>query len=127
MMEMLGPFNSGAAVGGNGVATANATSTVKASGLLNGIRVRYNDSPPAATTVVTIEATGGVLPTRTILTLTNTATSGYFAVRSPEYKADGTATGGYAISPLLADQIKVTIAGANAGDSVDVWLHVIGD
>lgn len=119
-IDAVGPFNSGAGAGGAGVATANATGTQKLTGLLIGFYIRYNDSPPA-TTDVTIEAAGGALPTRVLLSLTDANTSGFFPVGAAQVDTAGAANGQYANLPLVRDLIKVTIAQANDNDSVDVW------
>ena len=125
MIDFIGPINTGAAAGGAGVATANATSTATVTGLLLGFQIRHNDSPPAATTDVTIQATGGALPGRTLLTITNAATDGFFAVRGGAVTtANASITDSAERLPLIRDYIKVTIAQANDADSVDVWAVV---
>lgn len=115
--------SSGTTSGGAGTSTANATSTEEITGECVGFYVKYNDSPPAATTDVTIATSGGIIPDRTLLTITNAATDGFFAVR---YGAVSTAnaaiTNSFEEIPLYRDKIKVTIAQANDGDSVDVWV-----
>jgi hypothetical protein len=124
MLHLAGPFNSGAAVGGNGVATANANSPQRLTGRVVGIYVKYNDSPPAATTDVTIKTVGTspAPPTYNLLVLTDGATDGW---RYPQVQIHTTA--GVAIdaeyTPLVIDDyINVAIAQANAADNVDVWL-----
>ena len=126
MIETL-HINSGAAVGADGAATANATSTHAVLGRLLGAYVQYNDDPPN-TTDVTIETVGtGALPALTLLTLSNLEADGYFPIRhklKDEAGADITFDGtneAYG-EVVLADLVKVTIAGANAGDNVDVTL-----
>ncbi len=125
-MSLIGPLSSGAAVGSAGSATANADSTVRVIGRLVGIYVQYIGSPPGATTDVVIKTVGTspAPPTYTFLTLTDAATDGWFY---PQVQIHDTA--GSAITdestPLLAhDLINVSIAGANAADSVNVWLLV---
>lgn len=121
MLDALGFQGSGAAVGGAGVATANLTGTQALTGMLLGFFVKYNDAPPA-TTDVTIEAIGGPLPTRTLLVLTDKNADGYFpTVRQALDPTGASAAGWFAGQPLVQDKIKVTIAGANAGDSVSVY------
>ena len=117
--------NSGVGAGGAGAATANTTSTAKMTGLLLGFQIRYNDSPPAGTTDVTVDAVGSVLPNRNLLTITNAATDGFFAVRAGAVTtANAAITDSHAPIPLVNDQNKVTIAQANDGDNVDVWAVV---
>lgn len=122
-MQAYGPINTGVAAGGAGVATNNATGDAYLTGKLYGFYVRYNDSPPAGTTDITIAATGGVMPERTLLTITNAATDGFFPVRlSAVSTAAAAITDSNVYAPLVGDKIKVTIAQANNADSADVWV-----
>lgn len=125
MTEFLGPFNSGAAVGSNGSATANTTTAQPINGLVVGVYVKYNDSPPA-TTDITIATSGDQAPAETILTLTDKNTNGWFYPRYTAQTQLGVdlSTANTEI-PLLCDKVKVTIAGANAADNVDVWFKVV--
>lgn len=128
-MKLLGPINSGAAVGGDGVATSNGNSSSAISGRILGVYVKYNDSPPAGTTdvVISTKGTSPRPPSNVILTLTNSATAGWFYPRhivhdeaGTAYKWDGT---NEVYEPVPVDDfINVAIAQANAGDNVDVWL-----
>lgn len=124
MIRLAGPFNSGAAVGNNGVATANTTSTVEIRGYVAGVYVKYNDTPPAATTDVTVATLGTSpnAPSRTILAITDAATDGWFY---PQVNVCSTAAANQAAiwtKIPIDDYVKVTIAQANADDDVDVWL-----
>lgn len=125
-MKMIGPINSGAAAGSAGSATATGTTTHIVSGKVAGVYVRYNDSPPAGTTDATIrtQGTSPACPTYNILALTNAATDGLFLPRKLTDNQAG-AAGTDAFSPLpVHDYIEVVIAGANASDSIDVWLFL---
>ena len=125
MIEAVGPLNTGEAAGGAGVATANDTGDEIVTGELLGFYIRYNDSPPAGTTDVTIATTGGVMPARTLFTVSNAATDGFFPVRLGAVStANAAITDSNVVAPLVRDKIKVTIAQANNGDSVDVWTVV---
>lgn len=124
MISLFGPLNSGVAAGGDGVATNNATSPHVVKGVVRGLCIVYNDSPPAATTDLTI-ATLGTNPgvAETIYYKESSATDGWFYPRTL-FNLNST---GAEIASLYAfiaihDYVKVTIAGANADDSVDVWL-----
>ncbi len=126
-MRTVGPLNSGAAVGADGVATANASSTVPVSGYVVGVCLRYNGAPPAATTDAVVKTVGTTPapPTLTLLSLTDSATDGWRWPRVPIHKAsDGTVIADQYDWPAIDDLINVAIAGANAGDSVDAWLLV---
>lgn len=130
-MKLIGPHNSGTAAGSAGSATANATTTVRISGFLQGVYVKYNDSPPAGTTDVTIATLGTspAPPAVTLLTLTNAATDGWFYPRVQVHSTAGAAatldgTRAMLVPAPIDDFLKVTIAQANASDSVDVWFLV---
>jgi hypothetical protein len=126
MINYIGPINSGAAVGGNGVATANQTSVQVVTGRILGLYVKYNDSPPAGTTDVTIATAGGTAPAQTILTLTNAATDKWVYPRITPQGVTGVDLAALTVLETIPvhDKIKVTIAQANAADNVDVWLLV---
>ena len=122
MTTLYGPLNSGAAAGADGVATANTDSAIVLRGAVLGLYVRYNDSPPAGTTDITIATKGSRAPALTLLTIANAATDGWFWPRVQVHTTAGaaiTATYDYA---AIDDKINVNIAQANASDSIDVWL-----
>jgi hypothetical protein len=126
MTRLIGPLNSGAAAGGAGVATANATSSILVSGLLHAVYVKYNDAPPAGTTDVTIATAASTsnAPAQTLLSIANAATDGWFYPRGQIHTTAGAAIADqYGLLPVY-DKVKVTIAQANAADNVDVWLLV---
>ena len=117
-------INSGAAVGGDGSATNNNTSSHVVTGQICSIGVTYGDSPPG-TTDVTIATAGNNGPALTILTLTNANTSGWFHPRhivDDNAGADITYDGTRVVydKVCIADNIKVTIAGANSPDTAEV-------
>ena len=126
-VRLVGPINSGAAVGKNGVATANASTTTRIIGRVAAVYVKYNDSPPGATTDVVVKALGTSpeAPTYNILTRTDTATSGWFY---PRVQVTDTAGAGiantYDLLPIY-DLVNVKIDQANAADNVDVWLLLV--
>lgn len=125
MIDAIGPLNSGVTAGGAGVSTNNATGTIAITGKLLGFYLRFNDSPPAGTTDTTIQLVNGVLPTRTVLTITNGATDGFYAVRSGAVTtANAAITDSNVQIPCIRDNVKVTLAQANDGDSIDVWAVV---
>lgn len=129
-MRLAGPFSSGVATGSSGEAAANAD-TQLVTGQLLGMYVRYNDSPPAETTDVTIKTKGTApaAPSYDLLALTNAATSGLFLPRKEVVDQAGAAlvfasTDGVPAPIPVADALNIAIAGANAGDSVDIWLFL---
>jgi hypothetical protein len=123
MMRVAGPFNSGIAAGDDGEATATTDTSIRISGWVVAIYVKYNDSPPA-TTDITIKAKGTApaAPSYNLLAVADAATSGWFYPRAQVHDTTGVAiTGEY--TPLLVDDIlNVLIDQADAGDSIDVWL-----
>jgi len=125
MLDVYGPLNSGLTAGGAGASTNNATGGTPITGNLLGFYIRFNDSVPAGTADTTIQLTGGVMPARTVLTITNGATDGFYAVRAGAVTvANAAITDSNTLIPLVRDYIKVTLAQANDNDSVDVWAVV---
>ncbi len=123
---IVGPINSGAATGGAGVATSTGTSANIITGVILSVFVKYNDSPPAATTDVTVRTKGTSPrpPSRNILVITNAATDGVWNPRDTEHTTAAADSGSKVLIPV-EDYIQVVIAGANDNDNVDVWLELI--
>jgi hypothetical protein len=128
MIETIGPFSSGVATGGAGVATNNQTSTVIVHGKVLAIDVVYLDSPPA-TTDVTVATSGSRCPAKTLLTLTDGNTDVTKYPRAQVHNTAGTAltydgTRVVAEPIPVDDYVKVTIAQADAADYVNVFITV---
>lgn len=124
-MNIAGPFNSGAAVGGAGVAMSNADSPTRLNGYVVGVYVKYNDSPPAGTTKVTVSSKGASprAPSLPILVVDNAATDAWFFPRVPTHlNSTGAAITDQYDWPPIDDFLNVKIEEANANDNVDVWL-----
>jgi len=124
MIHTAGPFNSGAAVGGAGVATANTDTPTRISGRLRGIYVKYNDAPPAATCDITIATKGAnnSPPAQTLLSVANAATDGWFYPAPQLHTTAGALIAGEYGQLLVDDLVNVKIDQANANDNIDVWL-----
>lgn len=122
-MRLVGPLNTGAAVGADGSATANADSSLAISGRLEAVYVKYNGAKPNTTDVtIKTRGTSPEPPTRNLLVLTNAVTDGWFYPRILlQDTAGANLTAVYDLIPL-SDYINVKIDQGNAGDSVDVWL-----
>jgi len=121
-------LSSGIAAGADGAGTANQTSSMAVCGEIYAIGITYNDSPPA-TTDVTIATAGTNALAVTLLTVTSANTNGWFyprAIIQDTAAADVTYEGTNEVYGKLciADYVKVTIAEANANDSVTVHLLV---
>lgn len=105
------------AAGGAGTATANTTSSVIVNGCINAVYLQYTDSPPGATTDVTI-AEAFNSPAMPILTVANAATDGWFFPMAQAVNQANTAISGMGAEIYVADYVKVTIAQANDADGV---------
>ena len=107
------------------MATANADSTIPLCGFIVGVYVRYNDSPPAATTDILIATKGTAprAPSRVILDRDNSATDGWFF---PQALIQVNTTGADVAANYdwiaIDDIVNVLIAQADNGDSIDAWL-----
>ena len=117
-------ISSGATDGGAGASTNNNTSGHVVVGQICSIGVTYNGSPPASTDLV-IATAGNNGPALTILTLTNANSDGWFHPRhvvDDNAGADITYDGTRVVydKVCIADNIKVTIAGANSPDTAEV-------
>jgi len=123
-ISLVGPLNSGVAVGSDGAATANTNSTRVLKGVVRGVCIVYNDSPPAGTTDVTV-ATQGTVPgvAETIYYKESSATDGWFYPKTL-FNLNTTGAEIASLYEFIAiyDYVNILIAGANAADSIDVWL-----
>ena len=122
MIELTTP----AASGGAGTATATVTSAVPYSGTIMSVYVKYNDSPPAGTTDITLATQGtvsGAPPAQTILSIANAATDGWFQPRVPMHTTAGVVVAdSYDWPVIFNDYLTLTIAQADNNDSVKVWV-----
>ena len=124
-MSLVGPINTGVAAGGAGVATSNYTHPIPVRGRVLAYAITYNDTPAAGTTDVTIATAGtGPLPVVTLAVVTNSATDVHANLMHAVNGADGAAIANVYDNPVINDFVTVTIAGADNGDSADVWLIV---
>ena len=126
-MKMLGPINSGIAIGENNAATSNESTSTLAVGRVIGIYLRYNDSCPAGTNIVI--STAGTLPeipSQTILSISEDNTDGLFMPRIVPCGVDGVDLATLAIAEpvVVSDFINVLINSANSGDSIDAWFFL---
>ena len=118
-----------ASIGGAGVST-QTSEPKRVEGNVVAIGVTYNGSPPAATTDLTIKTKGRIGPIRTLLTLTNAATNGWFDLAAPVVDSDNTTPTYNATEPIerigipVHDDVEVVIAQANDNDGASVVLLV---
>lgn len=127
-VQTVGPLNSGAAVGANGSATANASTTSIISGRVLAIMAKYS-AAVAATTDVVVATTGARHPVETLLTLTNNTADVTKYPRAAVHDPNGAAVNYAATFPIydafpVDDYVNVNIAQANAGDNVSVYLLI---
>jgi len=120
-------FSTGAAVGGDGAATATGYSP-HVRGRVLAVHVAYLDSPPAATTGFTLSDEGDPA-SEAIVSLANAATDvRLYPRRQVQSNANAGLTydGTRPVSEpyVVHGRLEATIAQANAGDSatVTVWL-----
>lgn len=127
---LAGPYTSGVAAGSAGSATANTDTQNRLVGEVTGIYIRYDDSPPNTTDVViSTKGTYPAPPSTAILTLTNKNTDGWFFPRTPPHATDGQVLVALTVyEPYhIDDVVNISIAGANAGDSVTCWFIMEGN
>lgn len=130
MTSLYGPINSGTAAGGNGVATNFNTSPTRVTGRVLAVAIKYNDSPPAGTTDVTVKTQGtasGAPVTYDIVKISNAATNGIFHLAPAAVNQAGSVITSTYVGVLVDDYVTVLIEGANDGDSADVWLFMGDD
>lgn len=126
-MNLVGPYNSGTAAGGAGVATANTDYATKIQGTVVAVYIDYKGTAPPATTDVTITSKGTAphAPAQTILKAVNLNTDGWFYPRALVHvNTTGVATAIYNNGMPVYDSINVLIAQGDDDNNVDVWLLV---
>lgn len=123
---LAGPYSTAASTGGAGASTANIDTPVPLRGRVTGIYIKYNDTPPAGTTDVTIKTKGTSPrpPTYNLLVVSNSATDGWFWPQVQICTTAGAAIAGEYTPILVDDYLNIAIAQANDGDSVTVWLLI---
>lgn len=111
-------------IGADGSATGSASVPVPTPSRLLGIAVNYSGSQPA-TTDVTVKCVDPTGLTKTLLTITDSNTDLPLSdvVNDPLDNA-GAAETAAPVHPLVAGQVTVDVAGANGGESVDVFLAI---
>lgn len=109
------------ATGGTGTATAFALTDKPVDGEVIGVHLAYKDSPPGATTDVSIvEASAS--PAQSVLAVSNAATDGWFYPLAAGVNQAGAAITNSGRPIKVSDTLKVTIAQANDGDGVTATI-----
>jgi hypothetical protein len=109
------------AAGGAGAATATAVSSRPIDGRIMAVHVAYLESPPGATTDVTIQEANNS-PAMPILTIANAATDAWFYPMAQADNQAGADITGMGAPIAVNDYVRATIAQANDGDGVTVTI-----
>ena len=126
--SVLGPLATPAAVGatGTGDATATLTTSQVVNGIVRGVYIKYEGSPPGTTDVtVATASTAPQPPAQTILAVANGNTDGWrYPVAVGNLNTTGAALAdGFKYVPIMiANPVTITIAEANDADYIQVWL-----
>ncbi len=131
MTELIGPLNSGAAVGSAGSALSNQDSPAIIAGRVQAVYVKYNPAYPAnppdtAKVIIATKGTNNAAPSLTILTLDGANTDGWFLVRKAICDPTGSAVANLYDEMPIYDLVNVSIDLVDTGHNVDVWLLVSG-
>jgi hypothetical protein len=125
MAGWFGPITTPACAGADGVAAATVTSSIIINGFVAAAYIQYVGDDPATTdTTIATLGTSPVCPTYNILVVTNSATDALHVPRKACVDTAGAANGEYAYIPVN-DYVKVTVAQANTGDVINVWLYIL--
>jgi len=94
-------------------------------GFVAGAYIQYVGDDPGTTdvTIATL-GTSPYCPTYNILAKSNSATDTFYVPRIAAVDNAGTANGEYTYIPVH-DKVKVTVAQANDGDIINVWLYLL--
>jgi hypothetical protein len=124
MSGWYGPITTPACSGADGVAAATVTTSEPINGFV-ACYISYTGDKPGTTdvTIATL-GTSPYCPAYNILVVSNSATDGMRIPQIECVSADGAALGIYASVPIN-DRIVVTVAQANTGDVIKVWLYVV--
>ena len=126
-MSFYGPIITPACTGADGSGTATVTSDTVVHGIIYGIYVDYVGDD-AATTDVTIstQGTSPRAPAHNLFVATNIATSQLFLPRAVSHVATTGVASTTADQCLpVEDKVVVTVAEANTGDIIKVWLILL--
>jgi hypothetical protein len=129
-LNIAGPFNSGAAAGGAGVATSNQDTPIQLTGRVYGYYVKYNGAVPAATAdvIITTKGVAPHMPTQTLLAVANSATGALYLTRKQATDAAAAVIAGVYDEVAIDDIVNIKIDQTDPTTSVDVWVMLeVGD
>lgn len=124
---LVGPFTTPACTGADGSGAATVTSGVKLTGLVYAIYIQYvGDDPNTTDVTIATLGTSPAAPSYNLLVATNLATDVLYKPRGVSHVAT-TGVAGTDNDQMLPvdDYITVTVAGANTGDIIKVWVFLI--
>ena len=112
--------------GGAGTSTSTTVYPSMISGRIIAVGVVFRDSPPGATTDVTVRTAGvnSGLPKVTLYSKTDSATNVWVQPHALIDDINGADIAANYTPVVIHDQVEVVVTGANDGDSVDVVLMV---
>ena len=124
---LFGPIITPACTGADGSGAATVTSQSIACGLVYAIYVQYAGDDPGTTDVtIATQGTSPRAPSYNLLVATNLATDVPYLPRGVSHIAT-TGVAGTDNDQMLPvdDYVKVTVAQANTGDIISVWLFLL--
>lgn len=122
---LYGPITTPACTGADASGAATVTSKTVVTGFVVAAYIQYAGDDPG-TTDVTIATLGTSprAPSYNILVATSTATDTLYLVKKATVDQTGAALTDYSPIPV-DDYVTVTVAQANTGDIISVWLMVV--
>jgi hypothetical protein len=117
---IVGPFTATVPAGGTGVVLE--TAPIEGIVLEIGLEPTFDDGTSMD---ITIATKGTSSLTKTLLTLSNFDTALWYPVRRALVGTDGVALTGQYSAISVTDPLEITIAGAGAGDQLNVWLELL--
>jgi hypothetical protein len=120
MIGVVGPFNTGKAVGADGVATVNID-THRLTGTIRGVGIKYTGDKPGTADIV-IKGKGTTCLSKPILTVTDGNTDGWFFPQELIDTIAGVSVAGVYTPVVIDDVVNIDLAQTNTDDSVDVWF-----
>jgi hypothetical protein len=121
MISVCGPFNTGAAVGADGVATINVDTPYPIRGIIRGVGVKYNGDKPG-TADLTIKGKGTNCLTKPILTVTDGNTDKWFFPKELIDTVAGVEVATVYEDIAIDDVVNIKLDQTNTGDTVYVWF-----
>lgn len=126
MISMIGPIITPACTGVDGAGAATVTTAFRVCGEVEAIYISYVGDDPATTDVtISTQGTFPACPSYNLLVATDNATDKIFIPRVvANLASSGAAQAVVNFAQPVDDFITVTVAQANTGDIIKVWLFV---